>query len=172
MTKREKEIYEALKAEFPKEAYSKDTSRGFELTSLKSQYAKERLNEVLGINGWQMNGQYSVLEDKSVLYTGTLVISFVDEGNPRSNDKGIVIHAIEAIGHFQSKKNMGDVYKGAATDAMSKAASSIGLGNEMFKGNINLSTVGDTKSSGKSNNSGKNKWTAEKKDEVANAGSW
>ena len=38
-----------LLADFPAEALSKDTSRGFELTSIKAMYVIERLNDVFGI---------------------------------------------------------------------------------------------------------------------------
>jgi hypothetical protein len=39
---------QALKAPFPPEALSSDTSRGFELTSIKAAFVIERLNEVFG----------------------------------------------------------------------------------------------------------------------------
>jgi hypothetical protein len=39
---------QALKAPFPSEALSSDTSRGFELTSIKAAFVIERLNEVFG----------------------------------------------------------------------------------------------------------------------------
>ena len=45
----DKQIYDKLKAPFPKDAYSCDSSRGFNLTSIKAQYVIERLNDVLGI---------------------------------------------------------------------------------------------------------------------------
>lgn len=120
-----KQIYEDLKAPFPPEAYSTDSSRGFNLTSLKAQYAIERLNDVLGINGWDLKGQF-VPTEKGILYMGSL--SILNEKEP--------IHSVEAIGYADNKKNIGDTYKSARTDALSKASSYFGLGNEMFKGNI------------------------------------
>ena len=45
-------------------------------------------------------------------------------------------HSVDAIGFSENKKNIGDAYKGARTDALSKAASYLGLGNDMFKGMI------------------------------------
>ena len=47
-----KELYAALSAEFPKEAMTEDSSRGFSMTSIKAQYVRERLNEVMGVDGW------------------------------------------------------------------------------------------------------------------------
>ena len=118
-------VYEGLKAPFPKEAYSIDSSRGFNLTSLKAQYAIERLNDVVGINGWKLTGSFQKTE-KGVLYMGSLDLV----------ENGEVLHSVEAIGYSENKKNIGDTYKSARTDALSKAASYYGLGNEMFKGNI------------------------------------
>jgi hypothetical protein len=45
----------ALRASFPAEALSADTSRGFELTSIKAAFVVERLNEVFGPcgTGWR-----------------------------------------------------------------------------------------------------------------------
>ncbi len=44
-----------LRASFPAEALSADTSRGFELTSIKAAYIIERLNDVFGTygSGWR-----------------------------------------------------------------------------------------------------------------------
>ena len=47
-----------------------------------------------------------------------------------------VVHSVEAIGYSDNKKNIGDTYKSARTDALSKAGSYFGIGNEMYKGNI------------------------------------
>lgn len=119
-----KKIYEELKKPFPAEAYSVDNSRGFNLTSIKAQYVVERLNEVLGIDGWELTGDYKEVEG-GVLFIGSLII----------ND-GYKGHKQEAIGFSAIKKNIGDAYKGAKTDALSKSASLFGLGNEVFKGNV------------------------------------
>ena len=49
---------QAIKAPFPPEALSSDTSRGFELTSIKAAFVIERLNDVLGPCGigWRYVG--------------------------------------------------------------------------------------------------------------------
>jgi hypothetical protein len=49
------EQVQGLRAPFPAEALSADTSRGFELTSIKAAYVLERLNEVFGLcgTGWR-----------------------------------------------------------------------------------------------------------------------
>lgn len=119
-----KAMYEALKAPFPDEAYSTDSSRGFNLTSIKAQYVVERLNEVCGVDGWELSGDYTK-EGNDVMFFGTLIINDGTKG-----------HKQQAVGHASVKKNVGDAYKGAKTDALSKAASLFGLGNEVFKGNV------------------------------------
>ena len=119
-------LYEGLKAPFPKEALSTDSSRGFALTSIKAQYVTERLNEVCGVDGWSFTGEYKeVSGEGGVLFFGVLTI----------ND-GFKGHQQEAVGFSAQKRNVGDAYKGAKTDALSKAASLFGLGNEVFKGNV------------------------------------
>ena len=125
----EQEIYKALAAPFPKEAYSKDTSRGFALTSLKAQYVRERLNEVLGIMNWTFGGEYKETEDGGVLFLGALIVNI----NGRQNK-------FFAPGYAAKKKNLGDSYKSANTDSLCKCASNIGVGNDAFKGNVDPET--------------------------------
>ena len=120
------EKYEALKADFPSEAYSVDKSRGFALTSLKAQYLVERLNDVLGINGWTIQGSFTKEDNGGMSYLGNLHLKV----------NGEIVQTIEAIGYSDKKKNIGDMLKSARKDALSKAASYIGVGNEMFKGNV------------------------------------
>ena len=54
---------EALRAPFPAEALSADTSRGFELTSIKAAYVIERLNDVFGPCGIGWRYVHSPLEE-------------------------------------------------------------------------------------------------------------
>lgn len=124
-----KEAYSSALSDFPTEAYSKDGSRGFDLTTLKAQYIVERLNEAFGVDGWQHTGTtensgYEVI-DGGVLYKGMLMIS-----------NGVSQISREAVGYSKMGKNPGDAYKGAKTDSLSKCASQVGIGNDMFKGLI------------------------------------
>lgn len=125
------ELLEKLQADFPKEAHSVDSSRGFNLTSIKAQYIKERLNEVFGIFSWAFEENFVEIKT-GILCHGELVVRQKDESR-----------LIQATGFSPIKKNMGDAYKGASTDSLSKACSFIGIGNEVFKGNVNLSTVAE-----------------------------
>ena len=127
-------VYEKLKAPFPAEAYSVDNSRGFALTSLKAQYVRERLNDALGFMNWQFDGNHIPQEDGSILFKGVLSIRVNGE-----------VNKISAVGYSSKKKNLGDMYKGANTDALCKAASNIGVGNEVFKGLIDANSIGKSK---------------------------
>lgn len=127
------EIYEELKKDFPKEAYMVDRSRGFDLTSVKAQYIVERLNEVLTVAGWELQGGFDfehAKESGGVVYNGYLNVDFSKCGGPD------VQHKIHAIGFSSQEKNTGDMLKKARTDALSKAASYLGVANEVFKGNV------------------------------------
>lgn len=149
------DLYNAFKADFPKEAYSSDRSRGFALTSLKAQYIIERLNESIGFSNWRLDGKYREVRDdetnelQGVLFEGHLVLFLGDYkllsgGEPAQ-------HIVPTIGYHEAYtldgkgnkkfKLIGDVYKGARTDALSKGSSYLGIGNDMFKGKV--STTGD-----------------------------
>ncbi|HLD91221.1 MAG TPA: hypothetical protein VI911_09440 [Patescibacteria group bacterium] len=125
----EKEIYEKLSSPFPSEAFQVDSSRGFDLSSLKAQYIVERLNEVLGIGGWDLVGAYERIKD-DIIFQGKLFI--------RIDDK---TYEHDGVGHCGPKKNVGDQYKSAKTDCLSKTASWFGVGNECFKGLVDPKTI-------------------------------
>lgn len=148
----ERSIYQQLSEAFPAEALSADTSRGFALTSIKAQYVVERLNNVFGIGGWRLTGNYEATKDASgnetgVLFHGELVVRL-----------GSKTHAVATVGYSDSKKNKGDQYKGAKTDALSKAASYLGVGNEVFKGLVdpmNLQAGTEARANGSAESKGK-----------------
>lgn len=130
------EIYKGLTAPFPAEALSTDNSRGFALTSIKAQYLVERLNEAVGVGNWRHIGTYEKLEGHDdILFMGKLVIWSKEGANEQLG-----------VGSSNSKK-LGDAYKGAKTDSLSKCGSLFGLGNAVFKG---LVTPPGGKSSSKS----------------------
>ena len=120
------DVYANAIADFPAEALSTDSSRGFDLTSVKAQYVRERLNEVFGFMNWSLKGEYREVNDgKGVLYFGQLTVKV-----------GEVANTQETVGYAAVKKNIGDAYKGAQTDCLSKCASNFGIANEVFKGNV------------------------------------
>jgi len=142
-----KEMYEKFKAPFPPEAYQADTSRGFELTTVKAQYVVERLNDVMNFHNWRIEGKYDKQENGSVLFEGQLVLFLGDYLGTAGRDSAV--HIIPTVGYSDKKKNIGDAYKGARTDALSKAASYLGIANDVFKG---LVGTGGTKKATKATN--------------------
>jgi len=141
-----KDIYKDLSAPFPKEAMQKDSSRGFDLTSIKAQYVRERLNEVMGVDGWETKSHVVSQDDKGVAVALEMTLHFPKGRSvTRSAYGGCVIKA--------KGQTYGDRYKSAETDALSKAASNFGVGNDVFKGLVNAKTLTLTGSSSSSSSS-------------------
>jgi len=130
MTKKAEDLYKKAIAEFGPDALSCDSSRGFNLTSIKAQFVRERLNAVFGLMNWTLTGEYREVAG-GIIYLGNLTVTVDGETNTH-----------EAPGYSATKKNMGDAYKGAQTDSLCKCASNFGVGNEVFKGNVKPPTGG------------------------------
>lgn len=131
MEKSMKEIYEKLRAPFDLKCYSVDSSRGFDLTSLKAHYISIRLNEVVGLDGWEFSGHFEEMGEEFVFH-GRLKIEVGDQ---------VVIR--EGVGSCKKtpKKSAGDVLKSARTDSLSKTASLVGIAEDAFCGLINPKDV-------------------------------
>ncbi len=89
------------------------------LSAIKVIYVVERLNDVFGLNGWRV--------DNEVIETGRMVVVRATLAIPKY---GI---AIEQFGG-NDNPDRGDAYKGACTDALSKCASYLGIGMDVYKG--------------------------------------
>jgi Rad52/22 family double-strand break repair protein len=107
-----------LKEPLPREAVSPNPQKPG-LSVIKVIYVVERLNEVFGLNGWHV--------DNEVVETGRMVVVRATLSIPQ--------YAI-AIEQFGGNDNpdRGDAYKGACTDALSKCASYLGIGMDVYKG--------------------------------------
>src|SRR6202162_3158489 len=107
-----------LKEPLPREAVSPNPQKPG-LSAIKVIYVVERLNDVFGLNGWHV--------DNEVVETGRMVVVRATLAIPR--------YAI-AIEQFGGNDNpdRGDAYKGACTDALSKCASYLGIGMDVYKG--------------------------------------
>ena len=112
------EVKAKLKEPLPREAVSPNPQKPG-LSVIKVIYVVERLNEVFGLNGWHV--------DNEVVETGRMVVVRATLSIPR--------YAI-AIEQFGGNDNpdRGDAYKGACTDALSKCASYLGIGMDVYKG--------------------------------------
>lgn len=120
-------IYAETTKDFTGEALTKDSSRGFDLTSIKAQYVVERLNEVFGIDGWDARYDVVTLDPEKGCIMKCLLTAKVEGLQP-------IIRM--SFGGCAAKKNLGDMSKSAMTDALGKAASHMGIGNEVFKGKV------------------------------------
>ena len=156
---------QALKAPFPPEALSSDTSCGFELTSIKAAQAPaviERLNEVFGPCGvgWRYvrspfeelhadNGRAEIVTEVALQYrfpaTNDCVGCDQVVWNAQVNDwafrNGGSNHDWSEPIFACGGKSLGkggapftDARKSAVTGGLTKAASMLGVGHQVFKG--------------------------------------
>jgi len=109
-----------LQEPLPKEAIGKHPTRSY-LSSIKAIYVVERLNDVFGIGGWFAKNEFVERSDKFVVIKATF----------EAQEYGILIPDI-----FGGNDNpdLGDAYKGACTDALTKIGSYLGIGMDVFKG--------------------------------------
>ncbi|MCA9797664.1 MAG: hypothetical protein KC910_37900, partial [Candidatus Eremiobacteraeota bacterium] len=146
----EKQIAQ-LRASFPAEALSADTSRGFELTSIKAAYVVERLNEVFGPCGCGWRYAHSPFEwiEGEVLTEVAMQFKVAEGGVAAmlwdaqahrwttlndSEDWSLPIFSPGGRKPGRGSAPMTDARKGAITDGLTKAASMLGVGHEVFKG--------------------------------------
>jgi len=121
------EIRVKLREKFPDEAYSQHPTKTF-LTTLKAMYVTERLNDVFGIGRWTLEHEVIAHENDYVLMKGRLVLADYDCLIPEQYG-----------GHGTAGKNteVADGFKSAITDIISKSASYLEIGIDMFKGHAN-----------------------------------
>jgi hypothetical protein len=121
------EMYIKLKAKLPDEAITQHPTKTY-LSSIKAIYVTERLNDVFGCGSWQIKAEkISETANGMVVIKTTLTIpeyniSYESFGG---NDNG---------GENNKNFDLGDAYKGATTDGITKIGSYLGIGIEVFKG--------------------------------------
>ncbi|MGD2177879.1 MAG: hypothetical protein PVG71_08660, partial [Anaerolineae bacterium] len=146
-----------LTAPFPAEALKPDTSRGFELTSIKAAYVIERLNEAFGPCGIGWRYVHSPFEDvpsedgRLEIVTEVAFQYHFDATNDCAGCDRVVWDdgwTFRASNHDWSEpifacggKGLGkggapytDARKSAVTDGLTKAASMIRVDHRVFKG--------------------------------------
>lgn len=112
------EVIAKLREPLPAEAVSPNAQKPG-LSVIKVIYVVERLNEVFGLNGWRVINE--------VVENGRMVVVKAALKVPKYN-----VH-IEQYGG-NDNPDRGDAYKGACTDALSKCASYLGVGMDVYKG--------------------------------------
>ena len=113
------EMKQALLAPLPDEAISQHPTKTF-LSTIKAIYVTERLNDVFGVGAWKIKTDLIEKSDKMVVVKTTLEIPEYD------------IY-YESFGG-NDNQDLGDAYKGATTDAITKIGSYLGIGIDVFKG--------------------------------------
>lgn len=112
------EQVELLCQPLPAEAKKQHPTKKF-LTTINAIYVTERLNDVFGIGAWSVKSELQELRDKMVVVKTTLSIP----------EYGI---EYECFGG-NDNADIGDAYKGAVTDAITKIGSWMGIGVEVWK---------------------------------------
>jgi hypothetical protein len=151
------EQIDALRAPFPAETLKPDTSRGFELTSIRAAYVIERLNDVFGPCGVGWRYVHSAFEDVptddgrlEVVTEVALQYRFAASNDcvgcervvwdgrwafrAANHDWSEPIFACGGKGLGRGSAAYTDARKSAVTDGITKAASMIGVGHQVFKG--------------------------------------
>lgn len=111
------EQVELLCQPLPAEAKKQHPTKKF-LTTINSVYVTERLNKVFGVGAWQIHSEV-VSAEKMIVVKTTLTIP----------EYGI---EYECYGG-NDNADIGDAYKGAVTDAITKIGSWMGIGVEVWK---------------------------------------
>lgn len=110
----------------PPEAVTPHPTKKF-LSSIKSIYVTERLNEVFGIGSWKVKTE--VIDNSSKMIVCKVTFSIPEYGIE-----------YECFGG-NDNADLGDAYKGATTDALTKIASWMGIGGEVFRGEAGKTTA-------------------------------
>jgi len=118
------EIKKILDRPLPDEAVSQHPTKTF-LSSIKAIYVTERMNEAFGVGGWTLKVTHQETQ-------------LIEKGNPM-----VVIKTTFEVPEYgiyyesfggNDNKDLGDAYKGATTDAITKIGSYLGIGANVFKG--------------------------------------
>ena len=131
---------ELLKAPLPEEAISQHPTKTY-LSSIKATYVTERFTEVFGVGKWttkvikeHLNEDTGMVVVKVIFEVPDLHIYYESYGG---NDNG---------GVNNKNFDLGDAYKGATTDGLTKIGSYLGIGIDVFKGkNNNTNTKSESK---------------------------
>ena len=124
------EMREQLRKPLPNEAVHQHPTKKF-LSTIKAIYVVERLNDVFGIGGWRWETNFIERQEKMVVVKSTISI-------PEYNI------FLECFGG-NDNVDLGDAYKGASTDGLTKLGSYLEIGIDVFKGlhTGNIKTTAD-----------------------------
>ncbi len=125
--KSQEQLRTELSAPLPKEAIKAHPTKTY-LSSIKAIYVTERLNSVFGIGKWSLKVTEIERGDKGMIVVKA-TMEIPDYGmyyeSYGGNDNG---------GEASKNFDLGDAYKGATTDAITKICSYLEIGIDVFKG--------------------------------------
>lgn len=134
-------IYKELSKPFPEEAIerteARTTKKGYNTTGIKYQYIVNRLNEVLGIGGFQIEREFEIREKQSK--SGTLLLDATCDLHIRLGcwEGGEFKAFAEAVGTGGHTSNtIADAKKGAYTNGFKKTVSFFSCGWQAYAGII------------------------------------
>lgn len=127
MEKITKEMRDALRKPLPAEAVKPHPTKPY-LSSIKAIYVTERLSDVFGVGAWRTKISNEIVHDAGMV-TVKVTLEIPEYGiyyeSYGGNDNG---------GETSKNFDLGDAYKGATTDAMTKIGSWLEVGIDVFKG--------------------------------------
>jgi len=118
--------HEKLRESLPDEAVSVHPTKPY-LSSIRSIYVTERFNQVFGIGGWTAKAE--VIDENAGAPVVYVTFQAPEYGITLSQFGGNDNGGVDAKNY-----DLGDAYKGAFTDALTKIASYMDVGADVFKG--------------------------------------
>lgn len=118
MKKLSEEQQALLRQPLPAEAKKPHPTKKF-LTTINAIYVTERLNDVFGIGAWRVKSE--IVDNSSKMIVAKTILSIPEYGIE-----------YECYGG-NDNADIGDAYKGAVTDAITKIGSWMGIGVEVWK---------------------------------------
>jgi len=119
---------EDLQKPLPSEAITKHPTKTY-LSSIKAIYVTERFNEVFGIGKWTQKVRTESVDNNSGMVVVHVTFEVPELGiyyeSFGGNDNG---------GSGNKNFDLGDAFKGATTDGLTKIGSYLGVGIDVFKG--------------------------------------
>ena len=120
---------EELRKPFPPQAYKEHDNKSY-LTVLKAMYVTERLNDVFGVGRWTVDTIIIERTSVYVLMSGSFkAFDYPDVSLPKQYGG----HKTAGVG-----TEIADGFKSAVTDCISKLASYLEIGIDLFKGEIKV----------------------------------
>ena len=129
------EMRNELRKALPEKACKKHPTKSF-LTSINPMYVIERLNDVFGVGSWQVKNEV-ILSD---INQGAIVVK-VSLSLPEYNIYLEQFGGNDNGGKDKKGFDLGDCFKGACTDGLTKLASYLEIGISIYQNEGNVSNL-------------------------------